>query len=101
MTKTKEIIITTASIELDGMKVEVKAQLGEYGDIETTMSFPAFDGKIFVPSKTWVDKDYLGDESDLQDYAWKELVSIIEKYNHWSISEEQVEVEDEDAEDED
>lgn len=91
-TKTK----ATASIELDGFKLEVSGFYDE-PTWETTMSFP--NSGIFVPGKTWIEEDlYIYDEDDLSKYAWEELFRIIEKYNGFSISEETVEVEVEDEE---
>lgn len=89
-TKTK----ATATIELDGFKLEVSGFYDET-NWETTMSFPS--PAIYVPSKTWVDDDtYIYDEDDLSKYAWEELFRVIEKYNGFSISEEKLEVEVED-----
>lgn len=94
-TKTK----TTTSITLDGFKLEVSGIYDET-NWETTLSFP--ESGIYVPSKTWVDDDtYIYDEDDLSKYAWEELFRIIQKYNGFSTSEEQVEVEVEEFDDED
>lgn len=93
-TKTK--VKATATIELDGFKLTVAGFYDE-PEWETTMSFSSY----ITPDKVWVDDDVaIYDEDDLREFAWEQLIYILQKYNGFAISEEEeeVEVEDEDEE---
>lgn len=95
----KEIKITTATIEMDGFKLEVSGQLDEWAKWTTTLSFP--NSPIYIRDKVYDLGEQWISEDELDKFAWDELLSILQKYNHFSVDEKTEEIEvDDDEEDE-
>lgn len=86
---------TIASVELDGYTLRCEGVL-EGMEWDFTMSFK--DG--FVPSKTWVEKEFCVDEEDVENMVWETVARLTRKYSTVVFDEGVMEVEEEEWEEE-
>lgn len=94
---TKEITITTATIDFGDWKLEGVGQVGEFWDWKFSMSFP----RSPIGSRDWVSNEYFSDEDELEEYMWEEVQRLNRKYSSCVFAYELEEVENEDYIEED
>jgi len=93
MARMKTIKITTATIDFGDWKLEASGQLDEFYDWRFEMNF-----KGVISSSDWKERQYFGDQEELEKYMWEEVDRLNRKYSSCVMTETTEEVEDEDYE---
>jgi hypothetical protein len=91
----KNIKTAKATIELYDFTVTVEG--GELEELSVWTTTSTASEKLFgnyATSRSWVsDREIFWDEEELQEYAWSELMRILQKYNSCSIEVTETQVE--------
>lgn len=93
---TREVTITTATIDFGSWKLEATGLLGESWEWRFEMSFPTM-----IASRDWKENQYFSDEEELEEYMWEEVQRLNKKYSSCVFTQELEEIENEDYYEED